>query len=679
MLAFINPLFLYAAAAVAAPVLFHLLLRNRPQRRILPTMRFLPNTAQQSVAMHRLKNIILLALRVLAVLLLVLAFARPYTAQPAVNEAKQAEQGAVFAVDASMSMRARDRWSAALSRVSALNRVLPQDSLRAVVLFDRTPSVICAETSDVNAVESALSAAQAGFGSTDLVAGIRTAVETAASLKATSRRVYLISDFQNAGFKQIGVNVGLPEGVELLPTKIAEGDTLPNATIVTCIEVPDAEDQVRHVRVQLEFFGGKKLSGALNVAADGKDLESRNVQFDAPGRVVEDLKLALPPQNEYVLTVTLEVDDGLKEDNTLTTILPAHVSIPLMVCTPSDAVASTDAADPMPGANPFLKAAVAAFGNKVATTWTTPSQTMTPTPNTFRAIIVNSGDALARESRDALKKYVEDGGVLILFPGENDVPILEELVGVATEGWESYANQDQYQLVTYVSSDAALPSLSESGNTLLGFPKAFRYLKMGEPAQDEAKAVQAVVRLDNGRPFLVARKLGRGTVYLFATPLNPKASDLVLRAGFSPFLYQLLEHGMTRIRPKQSFMVGDTLVDAPEGAMLTTPGNRTVNGGDVRQALTTPGVYRLRAGDSERLLSVRADPEESDLTPMDADRIALLEQGSLQEGGALVGMAKAKAQEERSPDAGQNMWWYLVLTAVMCLVIESLLASRTSR
>ena len=39
---FMNPLLLFAALAAGGPLLIHLMLRNRPKRQVLPTLRFLP-------------------------------------------------------------------------------------------------------------------------------------------------------------------------------------------------------------------------------------------------------------------------------------------------------------------------------------------------------------------------------------------------------------------------------------------------------------------------------------------------------------------------------------------------------------------------------------------------------------------------------------------------------------
>ncbi|HUT24020.1 MAG TPA: BatA domain-containing protein, partial [Sumerlaeia bacterium] len=113
-----NPIFWVAASALAGPALLHLLLRNRPKRRVLPTLRFLPVTSQQTMAMHRLKNILLLILRLLILLLIVAAFTRPYLKRrgTARENAETVDEGAVFAVDTSLSMRVGNRWRVAVNR-----------------------------------------------------------------------------------------------------------------------------------------------------------------------------------------------------------------------------------------------------------------------------------------------------------------------------------------------------------------------------------------------------------------------------------------------------------------------------------------------------------------------------------------------------------------------------------
>src|SRR5262245_6554641 len=71
------PTLAWGAIACAVPVLVHLLLRPRPRRQMLPTLRFLLQVQQSANRMHRLKRFLLLACRMLLVLLLVLLLMRP--------------------------------------------------------------------------------------------------------------------------------------------------------------------------------------------------------------------------------------------------------------------------------------------------------------------------------------------------------------------------------------------------------------------------------------------------------------------------------------------------------------------------------------------------------------------------------------------------------------------------
>src|SRR5207249_2671544 len=74
---FLNPAFLWALPAAAIPIVIHLLSRRRLPEVSFPTTQFLRDLEPQEIRRLRLREILLLILRTLAILLLVLAFARP--------------------------------------------------------------------------------------------------------------------------------------------------------------------------------------------------------------------------------------------------------------------------------------------------------------------------------------------------------------------------------------------------------------------------------------------------------------------------------------------------------------------------------------------------------------------------------------------------------------------------
>ena len=77
---FLSPLFLIGAAAAAVPIVLHLL-RREPETRVrFAAVHLLRHAPVEHSSRRRLRELLLLALRVAALLLLALAFARPFLA-----------------------------------------------------------------------------------------------------------------------------------------------------------------------------------------------------------------------------------------------------------------------------------------------------------------------------------------------------------------------------------------------------------------------------------------------------------------------------------------------------------------------------------------------------------------------------------------------------------------------
>ena len=73
----VNPLALFALAAVAAPILIHILIQRRAERIPFPTLRFLQPTRLAAIRRHLLEDLPLLAVRVALLAAAAAAFAGP--------------------------------------------------------------------------------------------------------------------------------------------------------------------------------------------------------------------------------------------------------------------------------------------------------------------------------------------------------------------------------------------------------------------------------------------------------------------------------------------------------------------------------------------------------------------------------------------------------------------------
>src|SRR5207237_2127574 len=78
MLSFLAPLFLAGAAAAALPVVLHLLKREPEARVKFAAVHLLKHAPVEHTEKRHLRELLLLALRIAALVLLAIAFARPF-------------------------------------------------------------------------------------------------------------------------------------------------------------------------------------------------------------------------------------------------------------------------------------------------------------------------------------------------------------------------------------------------------------------------------------------------------------------------------------------------------------------------------------------------------------------------------------------------------------------------
>ena len=103
----LTPLYLLGALAVAAPIVFHLI-RKQPRGSVpVSSLMFLQPSQPRITRRSRLDNWPLLLLRALALLLIAIAFARPYLPKQSANISHSTSRNVVLLIDTSGSMAAR--------------------------------------------------------------------------------------------------------------------------------------------------------------------------------------------------------------------------------------------------------------------------------------------------------------------------------------------------------------------------------------------------------------------------------------------------------------------------------------------------------------------------------------------------------------------------------------------
>lgn len=172
-MSFLYPAFLVGGLAVAIPLVLHLLRRDVVQEVPFTAVRLLRVSPLQQTRRRRLRDPLLLAARIAAVLVLAAAFARPYVAGSAAERALH-----IVAIDRSFSMGAAGRFDQGLTRARDVIDGVPRGDRVAVVAFDDRAEVV-AEAGSAAEARAALDGLQPGYGSTRYAPLVARAIELA--------------------------------------------------------------------------------------------------------------------------------------------------------------------------------------------------------------------------------------------------------------------------------------------------------------------------------------------------------------------------------------------------------------------------------------------------------------------------------------------------------------------
>ncbi len=153
-MSFLYPAFLLGALAAAVPIVLHLIKREAAPEVRFSAVRLLRRAPTEQSRWQRLREWLLLAARVAAVLLLALAFARPYLAA----QAGPGSTVTIVAVDTSLSMGAPGRFDRARALARTAVEEAPAGSFVGLLSFDDRPALIVEPIAERGTVLAAIDA-----------------------------------------------------------------------------------------------------------------------------------------------------------------------------------------------------------------------------------------------------------------------------------------------------------------------------------------------------------------------------------------------------------------------------------------------------------------------------------------------------------------------------------------
>ena len=286
-LTFLQPAFLLAGLAAGVPILIHLINRHRALVHRFPALRFLLMADRRTARKFRLYQLLLLALRVLAILLLALLLSQPRWGGEASAALAQPAQATVVLVDNSLSMQFRDGQETRLERAKTLAGQLlegiaaPDSAVVLPLVTDDADAEPPLPGADMATLWGQMRAISASHEAVDVAAAVQRAVEILQASPAPRRRLMLLTDLTVHGWEDFRASdlPRLPEDLSVHVIRLGSPERDANVLIgdVHVTEPPfiertpldvtvwvrnNSDEPVRSLRVDL-LLGGETVGQQL--------------------------------------------------------------------------------------------------------------------------------------------------------------------------------------------------------------------------------------------------------------------------------------------------------------------------------------------------------------------------------------------------------------------------------
>ena len=285
-MSFIAPLFFIALAALAIPVLIHLIQREKKQVIRFPSLMFVQRVPYKSIQRRRVHNWLLLLVRLAALTLIVLAFTRPFFEREDLGTATGGgAREVVVLLDQSYSIGYADRWERAQAAATeAINGLGPGDR-GSVVLFSSGAEIALRSgaAGERERLIAAVEAAEPTAGATRFAPALKVAGSILADSPLPRREAILVSDFQRGGWRG-EEGASLPDGATLTPVPIAGGAEAPNVA-VTAVSLARStfSNQERVVATAVVANRGTQslTGGQLALEIGGRPIQTERLDVEA--------------------------------------------------------------------------------------------------------------------------------------------------------------------------------------------------------------------------------------------------------------------------------------------------------------------------------------------------------------------------------------------------------------
>lgn len=611
-MSFVFPSFLFALSVLAIPLIIHLFNFRRYKKVYFSDIRFLKEVTEETQKTRQLKRWIVFALRCLALIFLVLAFAQPYI--PGSAKVKKGRTAVSVFVDNSFSMQSlgSDRPLLESARKSAIEiaNAQSEDALFQLLTEDMEghQQRLLSKDEFIQAVETI----KPGTASHTLDEIAKRQRDALFRENFDVRKSYVISDFQKyAGLYPADSSWQ----IYLLPLKSLEQknvfiDTawLENPVSFTgqsnrfYVRVQNASDkELSGGRMELQLNGQVKGITELNIPANGYSLDTLNLSFTQAG------------WNQAIFSLN---DHPITFDDKYYTAFHVYNSIQALVIEQSEQSRYFKA---LFSSAPFFRYQQVPVG-----------QLDYSQIKTQQLIILDNLDKISGGLSAELQSWVDAGGNLVVFPSAKaDLKSYNDWFKSAEIQAFTGIDEEEREVNVLNLQENIFRDVFDRVPKNISLPKThFSYRTTGNISRTEER----ILGFKDGGSFLSKYTAGKGRIYVFTSPLDGAVTDLPMHAIFVPMIFKMavignaqleIAHTLgseTRIRlnasdagPDKVYVLKDKNAEWIPDQQTDRNGISLILRGQVQEA----GIFEVQrkdAAEDNNLVALNFNRQESALT-----------------------------------------------------------------
>lgn len=557
---FLNPAVLFGLLTASIPVLIHLLNLRKLKRIEFSTLAFLKELQKNKIRKIKLKQWLLLALRVLIILFLVMAFARPTIKGIAIGgTTSAAKTTAVFILDDTYSMSVVDANGSYLNQAKSmieelLKELQEGDDAALVLVSDRNNNEI-KTTGNLAAFEKEVNSVEISYSTGLLNNAIVKAAKILGESKNFNKEVYILSDFQSGRLFDQGT---LSDLSELLNDKVRLYTINYSGKDVFNIGIDKLkiDNQIFEKNKPVNFsvtvtnYSTRPVDNTVvSLFLNGERSSQQNVTIGVGDSRVISMQ-AVPKKTGYIDVLAEIEDDDILQDNKRFTNFYIPDKIPIIIFT-DDPVDSK-----------FVNLALTAGDEQSAIKVTNKnlSQLSSIDLNQFDVVIIIGFENIA--GVDRLKTYIRNGGSLFLMPGfSSSLQKFQSLSGrlelpspTGTFGKinssENILSFDKIEFNHPIFKDI----FSNRNKQRIESPDIYHSFKI----TTEGRGANIITLMD-GSSFLSEYKTGNGKILLMNTAPVLSWSNLPLKGIFVPLMNKAVYYLSAKNNSNQEYLAGDEI------------------------------------------------------------------------------------------------------------------------